>query len=623
MPARDELLRGFTWSAVIVAAFLLAHPYTGITHDNILYVAQALAWLNPDIFRGDVYFQWGSQDRYTFFSPFYGGLILLLGLESANLTLVLVSLGLFLAASFALVRVLVPPRQRGLAMVFVACSSGLYGGLSQLHMAEAFVTPRLPVQAATLLAILFLVSGRRNWSLVVLAMSALLHPLIAFAGMLYWWLYQLAEDRRWWWLLALGVIPVGAGLAGLAPFSQLFQSFDRTWLDAIARENPMLFLARWRYADGGLVAFDLLILFMGAHLAEEPFRRAMKAAIGTAIAALGITLVGTDVLQNVLLTNVQIWRALWIVHWMALAALPIVVARLWREGGTSQLVAGLAVFGFVSRGLAVALDASVVAAALFHYRSRFALGKTLVRVMLCALAAGGSIGWLVGVFKIREYTWASVKPDIDIVLGALSLPLPLLVLATALTWFGLARRHDPRPAALVAMCVLAFSAAVWDRRTPIGAYIESAGPGSHPFSRIVAPDKQVLWNWDLTAVWVLMQRRSYFTSYQHAGQMFSRDTAMELLRRRAAVMFQRSQESACAISNRMQKSDELCRVDPEAIRDVCDKAADLDYIVLETSFRGKWLASWTPPVEIAGFRPHYYLYDCKSFSERRGHEQAR
>src|SRR3972149_6885494 len=58
---RDEIFRGFTWFAVIVAAFLLARPYAGIVHDNILYVGQALARLNPDIYRGDGVFPLGCE----------------------------------------------------------------------------------------------------------------------------------------------------------------------------------------------------------------------------------------------------------------------------------------------------------------------------------------------------------------------------------------------------------------------------------------------------------------------------------------------------------------------------------------------------------------------------------
>ena len=613
---RDEILRGFTWFAVITAVFLLARPYAGIIHDNILYVAQALARLNPDIYRGDVYFQWGSQDRYTFFSPIYSALILHLGLGPANLTLVLVSLGLFLAASFALVRVLVPPGLRGLAMVFIACSNGLYGGLSSLRMAEAFVTPRPLVQAATLFAVLLLVSGRRNWSLAVLAASALLHPLFAFAGMLYWWLYHVIQDRRWWWLLALGVIPTVAGLAGLAPFTQLFQNFDSMWLDAIFRENPMLFVAKWKHVDWGLVVFDLVILLMGTYLAEGVAQRAMRAAIVTAFAALGITAIGVDLLQNVLLTNVQIWRALWIVHWMALAALPFVAARLWSEGATGQLLAGLAVFGFVARGLPVSLAVSLLTAALFCYRRRFAPRKRLVRVAVCVLAGGGFVNWLADVSWIRNDTlYGSINPIVDFIVRALSMPLPLLVVAVALTWFGLARRRDPRLAALIAAGLLAIAVVVWDRRTPLNVYAESAGLGSHPFSRIVAPDQQVLWQWDLTTVWVLMQRKSYFSTYQHAGQMFSRETAMELLRRGKVVRFLRSQERICGLLNRLENNFESCKVDLIAVREVCREAVGLDYIVLETRIGNNWVASWTPPVESSGLRPYYYLYDCKKLAQ--------
>ena len=94
-------------------------------------------------------------------------------------------------------------------MVFIACSTGLYGGFFIFRIAEPFVTPRPYVEAATLLAVLLLVSGRRGGSIAVPPRSALLHPLVALSGMLYWWLYHVIEDRRWCWLLVLGVVPAG------------------------------------------------------------------------------------------------------------------------------------------------------------------------------------------------------------------------------------------------------------------------------------------------------------------------------------------------------------------------------------------------------------------------------
>jgi hypothetical protein len=328
-PTRAEIVRASTWCAIVTAIFILAHPYIGVHHDGILYLGQALARLHPEIFRGDVFFHWGSQDRYTLFSPLYGWLIVHLGIGRADVILVLLSQGLFLAASFALVRALVPPRLRGFAMVFIACSAAWYGGFFIFRMAEPFVTPRPYVEAATLLAVLLLVSGRRSGSMLVLAASALLHPLVALGGMIYWWMYHLVEDRRWWWLLLLGTIPAGAGLAGIAPFSQLFQSFDPEWFGALQTNNAHLFITRWSYYGLSMMAFDLMVLVIAIDLVKGEIKTAFRAALATAIAVASVTLVGADLLHNVFITNVQVWRALWLVHWMALAALPIVVLHLW------------------------------------------------------------------------------------------------------------------------------------------------------------------------------------------------------------------------------------------------------------------------------------------------------
>jgi len=170
-------------------------------------------------------------------------------------------------------------------MLFVVCSIGLYGGLFLFRMAEPFVTPRGFVEAATLVAIALLVSGRRGWALALLAVGALLHPLMALAGMVYWWLYQLLDDRRWWWLLALAAIPAAAGLAGIAPFTQLFQSFDEKWLAILVEENGNLFVTQWRHYAWSMVVFDTVVLFIGMRFAEAVTRRAFEAALATAALA--------------------------------------------------------------------------------------------------------------------------------------------------------------------------------------------------------------------------------------------------------------------------------------------------------------------------------------------------
>ena len=74
-----------------VVAWALAHPYQGIFHDANLYTLQALARLHPQSLSQDVFLKFGSQDRFTLFSPIYAAAIRLIGLDHAAALLTLFS----------------------------------------------------------------------------------------------------------------------------------------------------------------------------------------------------------------------------------------------------------------------------------------------------------------------------------------------------------------------------------------------------------------------------------------------------------------------------------------------------------------------------------------------------
>lgn len=82
---RTTPLRAVLLFAAFLGLWLWHHPYTGIRHDAVLYTVQALNFLHPQNYAGDVYFLFGSQDDYTLFSPLYAALIALIGLGSAAL----------------------------------------------------------------------------------------------------------------------------------------------------------------------------------------------------------------------------------------------------------------------------------------------------------------------------------------------------------------------------------------------------------------------------------------------------------------------------------------------------------------------------------------------------------
>jgi hypothetical protein len=65
------------------------------------------------------------------------------------------------------------------------------------------------------------------------------------------------------------------------------------------------------------------------------------------------------------------------------------------------------------------------------------------------------------------------------------------------------------------------------------------------------------------------------------------------------------------VVNALNKRNDSCAVDLEAITSVCKDAPGLDFVVLGSALDKEYVATWTPPVEFPFRRPHFYLYDCK------------
>ena len=609
----------FAWVALVTACFVLARPYLGIMHDGILYAAQALARADPQIYRDDVYFRSGSQDRYTLFTPILAWLGAHLGLGRAHLVLTVAPLALFLAASYALVRALLPAGLRGFSMLLVAASAGTYGSHRLFRMAEPFVTPRPLAEAMTLASLVLLFTGRRWWALALLGACALLHPLVAAAGLLVWWIHALLTGANRRILLALALAPLAAGLAGVAPFDLLFATFDVEWFDKIYGSRQ-LFILQWIWVDWASLLFDLTVIVLAERVSDGPLRGVFRAARWTAVVAVLATFAGADAFHNVLLTNLQPWRALWIVHWLALAGLTLVVARTWNESEGGRLIAALLLFAFVTRGTQTSAAATLFAAGLFAARAQLVVTPGLIPGLIAALGAGALASWVNVDFVLFrsplfpvgsvEYPWMRV----------LTRTFPVLVLAAAVVWFGL--RRSAGWSAAAAAAALAVSLAAWDQRSPFARYVDSTEPGQHPFSRIVAPGEQIWWHGSslsdgrsVVLPWIMMKRPSFQSAFQHVGQHFNREVTFELERRDQLTLPFQFQAGICEILNLIDPR-EHCQPDFEALQELCREAPELHYLALETDYPGKWITAWSPPAEIAGKVPRFYLYACKGILAR-------
>src|SRR5207245_350004 len=68
---------------ILLAANAVTRPYANIAHDTRLYSVQVLNQAENGIYDNDLYFRYGSQDQYSFFSIIMAPLVRLMGLPTA------------------------------------------------------------------------------------------------------------------------------------------------------------------------------------------------------------------------------------------------------------------------------------------------------------------------------------------------------------------------------------------------------------------------------------------------------------------------------------------------------------------------------------------------------------
>lgn len=607
--------------ALCILLFIASRPYLGVRHDGILYAAQALRHLHPQVFADDLFFRFGSQDSFSLFGRVYAVAVGAWGLEAANRFLVLLSQALFLGCAGLLAHAIVPAGLRLAGLTLLALSSGAYGGLSIFRIAEPFVTARPFAEALLMLSLALLVRGQRTGALAFLLMSALLHPLIALPGLLIWWLAAVREDRRF--LAGLVAVPMALGLAwrGVAPFSQLLQFHDLPWRELLAEQNKHVFLLGWRVFDWALLATDLGLAWLIRRELPDRARTLFDVAIAACLAGLAATAWGADVLSNVLLTSLQPWRAQWPLMVLVALLLPLPLVRWASTGPAGWLVAGLMVYAFVNRGLTTGWLGLILALALVHVLRRRALVVRwpLVFAALAALLAATAIVWLNVVSWVAavdqvtsgppESLWGQVQAFLRRPpLGPLMLCLPVVALA----WWG---RRFPVALAAIAAATVALAGALWDQRSGWARMVERQADGQHPFVTWVQPTDEVFWVDDPVVPWLLMHRRSYLSGSQLAGQMFNRETAEEGTRRLQVLELFEYQQQICELMNGLNNKVDACQPDVMTLRSACEADPKLRYMVTGSAIDGLWLARWVPPSPKSPRVPAYYLYPCDKLIE--------
>jgi hypothetical protein len=231
------------------------------------------------------------------------------------------------------------------------------------------------------------------------------------------------------------------------------------------------------------------------------------------------------------------------------------------------------------------------------------------KLTLLALACAASVGLL---FEIQSRlppvygaTQASVWTDYVHAIASVGglLPLALLLWLAACSRFAML-------AAFIAAASFALSVAAWDARLPWARFIEQASAHANPFRDAVTPGAVVFWPGPHGRVWLVMGTPTWFSVDQGAGIVFSRDTAIEYDRRKIASRELRSSIESCA-----SVASSSCRIDPGAVRALCEQHEGPDYVVLNARIAANEVIDWPMPPSIGPGRQTLYLYACRRLAE--------
>lgn len=594
---------------VVVAAFLLSHPFTGIRHDGILYAGEALARILPSEFTDDTYFRYGSQGRFTLLPAFYTVLIANFGVGGGTIVGLLLAFVLYLAASTLLIATIAPRKLWLPCVLSVLLGWTIYGGLRIFSYSEPFLTARSFAEPAVLVALALLLRHRTVAAAVAMLIALAMHPLIATSGVLVAWLWLVQQDRRW---LICGVVSILAlcilGAAQVGPFADLLTRYDATWLALVQEDNPQAFVLHWSLLDYGVMVFNVAVLWFAAQFAPNRMQRQfVVAVIAAGLGATLFSLVVVDIALNPFFGKLQIWRAEWLMQWIAMASFPVVCLGLWKRGDQSRIAACFLTLGWMAPFTAAPAFLGAMAVLSDTFRKRFTVSKATPRIVVAVVAITYVI--LVVQHETRAWTLGRLldQGPLQIAAQALGLNLVLLPIVFVFTRW-LSRMGPVAPAVAVAMFV--GSLLLWDQRTPWTKTLESYVPGKPIWADLIEPQAKVFWYRNLIAPWILLGHSNYYTAQQGSGAVFSRDMTIELDRRDKVTGLLDLQEQICRLMNNLNERQSSCEPDAATVREVCTSGG-IDYVVLQSRLTGMMpLADLSTGVIENGYEKRFFLYRC-------------
>jgi hypothetical protein len=521
----------------LVALWAATHHDPAITKDGQIYAFQALARLHPT-FNNDVYLAFGSQDRYTVFSPLYALLIEALGLANAAVILLVTAKLLFFVAAWQIARRLADRESAWFAVALLIITVGRYGAFDVFNYLESYLSARTWAEALVVCALALSVGGARTGALVVIAAALAIHPLMALPGMLLllclWLPLRVAA-----WGAAAGVACAAALSLGptLAPIiAAHVPRMDAAWLEVVRERSEFLFVQMWdRDAWDEHARVLLCISVTWIVIPEVRVRRLCAAAVLVGVTGVAVAALAGATTPVPILLQGQAWRWFWVTGFVCVLLLPMTVSRIWRDPTCGPFCALLllSAWTFAEGGRS---GCALLALSLWCLRNRFSaqfgVGLKWAAIGWGILIAGWTLAnaWTFFGFRLELHQESLSLQKIREIL-ALQAP------AVALFWAVLYAFRRVR-GTLVPLSVAISFAAVSAVMLPVSlglSHRPKAAQDEYADWLRAIPADQNVYVADGTDnprfVWLELGRPNYLSVDQSAGVVFSRGTALEIERR--------------------------------------------------------------------------------------------
>jgi len=602
--SRLDLGRLAVWAS-LVPFTLLMRPYGGLVQDARIYIGRGVADLDPGGVGQDIMFAHDEQSRFSVMRAVVHALLTVLPASQAAMLLTLAGLMTWLLSATVLARSMARSRIAWAMVVCVLVLPAQYGAFGVFSYADAIATPRILAQAAVLGGLAALMSERRRLGLALLGVSAVLHPLMALPGLALAAVLLVRDDRRWLFGLAAAflVLPVAMALC-LPVADRLLTPADPLWTAILRDRSTYLFPSLWPSDVFGPIAAQLTAVIIAGSLSPGRTRTVLWGVAAVAIGGLALAFTFGDRISSMLLTQLQFWRALWLLAVLGNAATVLSAVALWRRGRAGRMTLALLALTWLSRTpapLAMLLSAATIS---FHVADRRGALRALparavwvAAAAVAGLALAGSLeaaSALLSLLRSAQDQGGEVTWSLILASEVLTVPVIAVVAGLALT-SGRDGGRKARLAVAIAMSAMCVAGALlWDSRTSATRLVEGASEASM-LRRAIGPVRgEILWIDDDGETWFTAGRPAFMSAVQAGPILFSRDLAIawhDRTKRLLELGLMRPEDVA-PWAGLPHRGDRLV-VSPGAVRAFCSDPSRPVAIVAPGEQRGAAPPGWT------------------------------